>query len=524
MRVLLVGLILLSLVTVLGCGGGSGGSRSPIIATGSIEGYVYATTTKSLVVRANSRAVPAGQQPLVGAIITVRAYPALRATSNDQGYFRMDNVPSGPQVITISGDGYAHVDMTVQVAPNVVTPVAPPPVTPAQYKWTVLVYMAADNNLESQGLADFNEMEQVGSTNDVKVLVQFDRPASHYTSSLISTDATVNGLWSGARRYEVVQDADTNVMHSTKLEDLGSTDMGQPGTLHDFIVWGQRYAPADHYLVVLWDHGSGWDPTGDATRVSQRAIGLDQTSGNDIIRDIELPAALSGLNHLDIVATDACLMGMFEVAYEIRNQTDYLVASEEETPTDGFAYQELLGKLTSSEGLAMTPAQFAVYMGHDAYNSWVGPQINYYYATSSVLDLSKIGNVATAVSNLAQRLSASPVLSGYPTQLTDASLNAERFSFSSSYAFADLYDYAGQLINRVPDSLIHQDAANLQSAVQSVVIGTDTAGGHPNAHGLSIYFPGPSVYRRVAITNYPLLQSSKDTYWDDWLALQPAQQ
>ncbi|RLF72707.1 MAG: hypothetical protein DRN55_05745, partial [Thermoplasmata archaeon] len=34
-------------------------------------------------------------------------------------------------------------------------------------EWTILVYMVADNNLESAGIEDVNEMEQVGSTEEV---------------------------------------------------------------------------------------------------------------------------------------------------------------------------------------------------------------------------------------------------------------------------------------------------------------------------------------------------------------------
>ena len=41
-------------------------------------------------------------------------------------------------------------------------------------RWTWLVYMAGDNNLEGAGRDDLKEMQQVGSTDDVNVLVQFD--------------------------------------------------------------------------------------------------------------------------------------------------------------------------------------------------------------------------------------------------------------------------------------------------------------------------------------------------------------
>ena len=42
-------------------------------------------------------------------------------------------------------------------------------------EWTVMVYLDADNNLESAGIDDINEMEIVGSTSEVNIVVQVDR-------------------------------------------------------------------------------------------------------------------------------------------------------------------------------------------------------------------------------------------------------------------------------------------------------------------------------------------------------------
>ena len=42
-------------------------------------------------------------------------------------------------------------------------------------KWTVMVYMAGDNNLDSAALRDISEMAKVGSSRKVNILVQLDR-------------------------------------------------------------------------------------------------------------------------------------------------------------------------------------------------------------------------------------------------------------------------------------------------------------------------------------------------------------
>ena len=96
--------------------------------------------------------------------------------------------------------------------------------------WTVLVYLDGDNNLEEAGVADLNEMEIVGSSADVNILVQFDRIGGYDTS---------NGNWTDTRRGLVVQDSSTSTIGST-LTSIGEQNMGDPDVLTGFLEWGHR--------------------------------------------------------------------------------------------------------------------------------------------------------------------------------------------------------------------------------------------------------------------------------------------
>ena len=94
---------------------------------------------------------------------------------------------------------------------------------PALPAWTVFVYMAGDNNLEDAAIDDFNEMETVGSTDGVNIIVQLDRASGH--------DKT-NGDWEDTRRYRIEKDSDLDTINSTLLDDnLGELDMSRPDTL-----------------------------------------------------------------------------------------------------------------------------------------------------------------------------------------------------------------------------------------------------------------------------------------------------
>lgn len=115
--------------------------------------------------------------------------------------------------------------------------------------WTVLVFMAADNNLDLFALKDLHELERLGSTDEVDVVVQIDRYG--------------DGRTGPASRGRIVKDANWdkyNIHFVSALEEIGETDTGDPQVLRSFIEWGALAFPAERYMLVLWNHGSGWKP------------------------------------------------------------------------------------------------------------------------------------------------------------------------------------------------------------------------------------------------------------------------
>jgi len=127
--------------------------------------------------------------------------------------------------------------------------------------WTIMVYQAGDNNLEDALEEDLNEMELgYRSTDQVNVVVQVDR----YNE---------RGVW----RYQVRHDADSDVLHSELVgQSDEEPDSGSWLTLASFGQWVVTCYPADHYVVVVSGHGSGW------SQAEQRPNpNLDQTDGTD---------------------------------------------------------------------------------------------------------------------------------------------------------------------------------------------------------------------------------------------------
>ena len=116
--------------------------------------------------------------------------------------------------------------------------------------WLVMIYQNADDEILEQDIfTDLNEAELVGSTDRVTIVAQLDRFDGAFDG---------DGDWTGARRFLVGQDDDLDVLASEELEDLGEVDSGDWQTLSDFATWAIESFPADHYALILSDHGAGW--------------------------------------------------------------------------------------------------------------------------------------------------------------------------------------------------------------------------------------------------------------------------
>ena len=165
--------------------------------------------------------------------------------------------------------------------------------------------------------------------------------------------------------------------------------------------------PAEHYMLVLWNHGAGWDYAnlyqgdvfsgaappitrkkkplastrggGRALRLAHVRAGLSRTrralfsttvekavktrgiafddQAQDFLDNIELKRVLLEIKKMlkrkiDILGMDACLMSMLEVAYQIKDSSDYQVGSEESEPGEGWPYDRVLKLLAAKPSMS----------------------------------------------------------------------------------------------------------------------------------------------------------------------------
>ena len=172
-----------------------------------------------------------------------------------------------------------------------------------------------------------------------------------------------------------------------RYSEDASYDFTDPDALADFIRWSAELHPADKYILIIADHGGGWNIITDG--VATKAILFDDNRNRE---GFSAKAIAEGINKsgvtLDVLYDDACEMFTLENIYEYKTApVKYFVASMEDSY--GGNYERMLGALSKNH--TDLYAAFKNYADlHIDAQEGVG-----HYVDLSVIDLTKVDAVLT---------------------------------------------------------------------------------------------------------------------------------
>jgi hypothetical protein len=358
----------------------------------------------------------------------------------------------------------------------------------------VMVYLDGDNDLDINAMEDLQEMEAAGVDDAawLRVFALYDRsPWSGWT------DTRLFEVHNGSRT-----ELDGPALGITAGSSQDELNMGDPATLAAFIDDVKAVVgDGPMYFLVLWNHGDGWRrrSIGDEGPRRFKQVCNDETSG-DWLETRELHTAMAGKD-LTLVGFDACLEGMVEVAYEIRNDAQVMVASEETEPVEGWDYTGLLDLFMT------TGDRSPAYFGRVTVDTFIDSAL-YGDVTLSVIDLSRVNTLDKGIEGAAAALTALSASDWnslcrqldqfggwWPDPYVDMVQLFQKASAIDS-ANAPAYDSARVLVE---DAIIYNRR------------GTDM----PFANGLAVYFECQSA--PDADYNATILQWAADTNWDEML-------
>ena len=343
---------------------------------------------------------------------------------------------------------------------------------------TLLIYMAADNDLDNFAEKDLETIKESSYDSDMNIVVQFDR------NEFVDAPNTVR---LSIKNGEVLNEV-----------DLGETNTGDPDVLRSFIEESVEAYPSDKLIVIIWSHGSGVDDADvyDTEHIRERyfvpeieieeiAVGFDD-SAQDFLDNLELQKALDVSVNIDVLGFDACLMGMFEILYQLKDQTSVMVASQHLEPASGWDYKRILNELDTSSTASKMGQQFIAF--HDEHHTNERRDV-----TQSALNTVVLDEVSKDLDVFARVLREELKKGEQKQSRKDLEYTLRSSQFFNRKDYVDLVDFVRKVKNRLKLEALESHADKLLSSLETLVLANHTIGYFmEDANGVSIYFPNES--------------------------------
>ena len=206
-----------------------------------------------------------------------------------------------------------------------------------KYDKVVLLYLAANNNLSSYALDNMVALKEgfLPSVNDKSILLVYKHISGH-KPELVRLFKDHNGV---------------------PVEDLVAVyedhNSASPEVLKGVLNKMKAIFPADEFGLILWSHATGWLPEGvygaskaPGAPFADPYASIVKSFGEDRGEELEISELKLAIPYkLDFLIFDCCFMGGVEVAYELRNSAEYIMAAPTEILATGFPYDKVIRPL-----------------------------------------------------------------------------------------------------------------------------------------------------------------------------------
>jgi hypothetical protein len=410
--------------------------------------------------------------------------------------------------------------------------------------WTFIVYAAGDNNLGPFLIKNIQQMALIGSNQHINIVVHVDMRAT--------------GNKKISRRYYVEKNK------LTQIDNIQAPymDSGDPETLISCCKWAIQDYPADNFMLVLSNHGTGPidPPSGKVINPSElfffnplinkleldRSIGFldlmatptererrgicwDDTTGNYLTNQ-KLDAALNTIcrEYLDnkkfsIIGFDACLMSTIEIANIIKKYADIMVSSQEVELGNGWYYNRVLSPFQDGP---LDKKTFATHIVNE-YNGAYAKLTNDY--TLSALDLNKIHELEFNIHDVSALL-----IECLKNQIGNSVKNTIKLCGSQSLcthfdepSYKDLDHFYSNLLDNLRkfnlstpeqtrETISHLKALleDGRALIQEIAIANAVGKNLRNAKGITIYLPKDRIHPSYRKTTF-----AENNHWMYLLSL-----
>ena len=358
--------------------------------------------------------------------------------------------------------------------------------------WTIMLYAAADYELIGDPTVPF--AENFATNENTHTLILQDNYNQKTKFWYVKPDSSLK-----------------------LVEDSTEYNMGSESTLSHFVSYTKKHYPADRYILCFYSHGSAWRGCcGDVT-------------DNDMLTNDNIKKGLEESRGVDIVMfTAPCLMGSMEMAYELKDQTEYIIASE--NTSSYFRWFGALDNLNScllntpdieNKQLCVNIIEWLHQYKYELYDMFDQFDFGDYLLTNdefinyledltmSAVESDKIGELASALNNIS--LAYSNRIEHFDSLYTSVFDSLENYSTEIS----DLLSFIENMKAKERDSEIIDKWNRLKDALANTIIANCHGDNFQYAGGLNIYCPDPKTenYDNYYSHSYYGLDLADDCYY-----------
>lgn len=381
--------------------------------------------------------------------------------------------------------------------------------------YTIMLYGTGGGDLDPEMMINLNEAiiegvnDRVQFTGQVKFSKEWQQE---------------NPEVRGTLRFSLKDVVDGQIVPAEVLSQ--SLPMYEPETLADFITWSKQAAPADQYILVLWNHGDGWRPKYDKPKT--RAICVDDNVEGKLAMSLgELVEGIKLSNtHFKMIYYDACLMAVIENYAGLADLTDYILGSSHSTPAIGGDYSSLIYNLKHSVNFEETITTYC----NDVIRHW---ELDWDNHDIGLFKMSYMDDVLKGAAILSEILTEIIEIDPATEQYDPDLLESIEYAFYDCYRYNSLYPYfdLGQFGESVANCVRHEKytpilirAASMLSRAlaRSFVCSCKTS--YVPAKNLTI---GVTILEKQEWQDlgyegvYETLDFDRYTKWGKWLKINP---
>lgn len=378
----------------------------------------------------------------------------------------------------------------------------------AEKDWTIMIYMAGANDLQPYISHNIKQMTRIGSNEYITIIV----------------------------RTFTKKKSETFLIEKNNIKALqehpNDNNAGDPENLISFCCNTIKKAPAKNYALFFWDHGTGAiDPVIEKKTTTSSLFSLQahkknhansfdtfihllkKTSfkgacfdedTNEYLSEEKIYYALAKIQNIcgqkdkklfSIIAFDACLMAMVEVAHYIAPFTNFIIASQETEPGAGWNYTLALAPFTRG---TLSAKVFGIHLVNAYQKTYT--HINDY--TLSLIDANILPEVEKNIAITAKTMIA--IIKEEPEKELQKIIKKSRNKLFCTHfdepSYIDLKHFYHNLLDNISKlnsekklnksyQILTMNIKEGITLIDQAIITKKNGSLHKNAYGISIYFP-----------------------------------